>query len=109
MRVLKISAFAEQELATIFDWIESKSGSALAALGVVEDLSAVFDRLSASEFELGTRVADVAGVDLRMYVHKRFVIYLRYPDPQALEIFTVLWGGRHAARYFETLAKPAES
>jgi plasmid stabilization system protein ParE len=109
MRDLKFSPHAEKELDAIFKWIDQVSGSAKIALSVIENLYLVFQNLAKSEFELGTKVSRLQTLKIRMYVHKRFRIYIRYLDNETLEIFTILWGGRNAGRYFESLGKPAKN
>lgn len=70
---------------------------------VLDDIEAKISDIANLPFKIGTPVEELARSDLYKIVHKRFVLYVRYPDDETLEIFTILWGGRDAGRYFESL------
>lgn len=75
---------------------------------VVSDIEVAIRQIAMSPVQLGVSAeSEAPSLGLRRYPHKNFVLYLRYPDDQTLEIFTILWGGRDRSRYFEELTRKA--
>ena len=77
-----------------------------AGLRVSGQLYAKCQSLAALPIEIGVSAdIEAPNLGLRRNPHKNFVLYLRYPDDQTLEVVTILWGGRDRSRYFESLLR----
>jgi len=92
------------ELTAISEWIARSSGSVEAGQRVSAKLFEECRTIASKSVLLGVSAeSEAPGLGLRRYPHKNFVLYLRYPYDQTLEIFTILWAGRDRSRYFEEL------
>ncbi len=108
MRTLRFLAPAETELRRIAYWISEQGGDPRATARVVVNIRDHCRHLASLPFEIGVAADEASGLGLRRVVHGNFTLYIRYPGPETLEIYTVLCGGRDRARYFGRLAPGPE-
>lgn len=110
MRRLVILETALSELIAISEWIARQSGSVGAGHRIIEQLYQECESIASRPVQLGVSAdTEAPGLGLRRFPHKNFTLYLRYPDDQTLEVFTILWGGRDRGRYFNALTQKKQS